>query len=143
MGGSPTAASAQRAPADDEPTLATLASGTAALVRELATDTLGLAALEVRLAAISLAGMVAAALAAAFAVMAFWLLLQAGLMVAFARMGADVLWLLVAFTVFNGLTALLLLLSIRRLSRHLTFKATAEALRGRSTHETPETRNPA
>jgi hypothetical protein len=116
--------------ATHEPGLSALALGTLALLRQLVADVLGLVALETRLAGLSLGGIVLSALAAAFAVMAFWLMLQAGLIVAISRTGIDVLWLLAGFTLLNGLTAVVLLLFIRRLSRNLTFRATAEALRG-------------
>lgn len=127
--------------ADAEPPLTALALGTLSNLRELVADTLGLAALEARLAGISLGGIVVAALGAAFAVMAFWLLLQAGLIVGFMRLGADLLWLLAGFTVLNGLTAVALLLSIRRLSRNLMFRATTQALRKESAYAAPETGN--
>ncbi|HEX5515691.1 MAG TPA: hypothetical protein VFY81_14930 [Gammaproteobacteria bacterium] len=110
-------------------------------MRKLIGDLLGLAALEARLATLSLIGIVATALAAAFAIMAFWLLLQAALLVGFLRLGADLLWLLIGFTVFNGLTVMLCLFFIRRLSGNLTFRATTAALRGSDTHATAETRH--
>lgn len=133
------AAGAERA--DTEPPLTALAVGSIAHLRQLVADTLGLAALEARLAGISLGGIVVAAMGAAFAVMAFWLLLQAGLIVGFMRLGADLLWLLAGFTVLNGLTAIALLLSIRRLSRNLMFSATAQALRKESAHAASEAGN--
>lgn len=133
----------QAAPPDTpaEPSLGAAALGTAALIRDLLGDALGLLALEARLAGLSLAGIVAAAVAAAFAVLAFWLLLQAGLIVAFGRLGIDVLWLLAAFALLNGAGALLLLLAIRRLSRNLMFKATAGALGKGGANAEPAARN--
>lgn len=124
-----------------DPTLGTLALGTISLVRKLIGDLLSLAALEARLAALSLIGIVAAALATAFAVMAFWLMLQATLLVGFLRLGADLLWLLAGFTVFNGLAVMLCLFFIRRLGGNLTFRATAAALRGSDMHAAAETRH--
>lgn len=135
----------QAAPGPDtsaEPPLGAVALGTAALIRDLIGDTLGLLALEARLAGLSLAGIIVAAVVAAFAMMAFWLLLQAGLIIAFSRLGIDVLWLLATFTVLNGAGALLLLLSIRRLSRNLMFKGTARAFGSGDAHAGPAARNP-
>lgn len=124
------------------PTLLQLAASTFSQLRGLIGDTLGLAALEARLAALSLFGIVAAAVAAAFALLAFWLTLQATLVLAFMRLGADPLWLMAGFTLLNGLAIALCLMFIRRLSGNLKFKATAAAIRGSGMHAAPEARNP-
>ena len=126
---------------DTAPSLAQLAGSTFAQLHKLIGNTLGLAALEARLAALSLIGIVAAALAAAFALMTFWLILQATLIVAITRLGVDLLWVLAGFTVLNGALIALCLAYIRRLSDNLKFKATATALRGSGMHATPETRD--
>lgn len=112
------------------PKSAALASGLAAQIGSLLANTAGLAALELRLAALSLGGILAAALAAVFALMAFWLMLQATLIVVLWRMGLELPWLLLGFTIANGLAVLLLLLLAKRLSRHLLFRNTAAALTG-------------
>jgi hypothetical protein len=108
-----------------------LASNIAAQARDLLANTFGLAALELRLAALSLGGILAAALAAAFALIAFWLMLQAALIVALSRQGIDLVWLLAGFTVLNGLAVVALLLFAWRLSGNLVFRNTAAALRGK------------
>lgn len=118
-----------------------LALTVAAQVRKLLANTFGLAALELRLAALSLGGILAAAMAAAFALMAFWLMLQALLTVALLRLGIDLIWLLAGFTVLNGLTIVVLLLFAWRLSGNLVFRNTAAALRGSNFHGT-EARHP-
>lgn len=118
-----------------------LALTVAAQVRKLLANTFGLAALELRLAALSLGGILAAAMAAAFALMAFWLMLQALLTVALLRLGIDLIWLLAGFTVLNGLTIVVLLLFAWRLSGNLVFQNTAAALRGSNFHGT-EARHP-
>jgi hypothetical protein len=130
------------AAAPAEPPLSTQALNTLAILRDLVGNTAGLAALEARLAALSLAGIVATALAAGFAVMAFWLLLQAALIVGFMRLGADLLWLLAGFTLLNAASVVLCLYLIRRLGGNLTFRATAAALRGRAMDATAETPGP-
>lgn len=135
---SQTAADAERQP-PAEPGWAELALSTGARLRDLVADSLSLLGLEFRRAGLSLAGIVVAALGAAFAVMAFWLLLQALLIVGLGRLGIDVLWLLLAFTLLNAALALLLLFSIGRMSRNLTFRATAQALRARSSDALAQT----
>ncbi|GEM_PF-2981723 len=97
---------------------------------QLVGELLRLLALESRLAGLSLAGILFAALAAAFGVMTAWLLLQAALTVGLTRLGADPLLVLLALTALNALIVAFLLLLIRRLSRNLLFRASIDALFG-------------
>lgn len=117
---------------DQQPGLLEHALGAAQAARLLVADAFGLIGLEARLAGLSLAGIVVAAIAAAFALMAFWLLGQAALVVALTALDLPPALMLLALAVFNLLLAALLLVVIRRLSRNLMFKATGETLlRGR------------
>lgn len=124
------ASASEEVPAEEAPGLTENALGGLSALRHLIGDTFGLLGLEARLAGLSLAGIMLSALAAAFSLMATWLLLQAALAVGLMRLGADALLLLSAFTVLNAAAGLGLLALIRRLSRNLTFKATGRAIRG-------------
>ena len=120
-------------PPGDESTLAALgahAHGAAGALVQLAADLLRLIALETRLAGLSLAGILFAAMAASFSVMALWLLLQALVAVGLTRLGADMLLVLLGLIGVNGLISVALLLFIRRLSGNLLFRATGRALFG-------------
>lgn len=141
MAAQPAPAASPPSSQERAPALLQLAASTFEQLRSLIGNSLGLAALEARLAALSLIGIVAAALAAAFALLAFWLTLQATLVLAFTRLGADPLWLMAGFTVLNALAMVLCLLFIRRLGSNLKFKATTAALRGSGMHATPEPGN--
>lgn len=129
--------SADKINADPHPT--TLALNIVAQARDLMANLFGLAVLEARLAALSLGGILAAAMAATFVFIAFWLMLQALLIVILSRQGIDLIWLLIGFTLLNGLAVIALLLFAWRLSGNLVFRNTAVALRGNSPHGT-ETR---
>lgn len=134
--------SATAAPSEPAaPSLAQLALATFTELRQLIGGSLSLAALEARLAALSLIGIVATALAAVLAIMAFWLTLQATLVAALWRLGVDLLWALAGFTLLNALLVALCLLYMRRLSGNLKFSATAGILRGHSSHATTEAGN--
>lgn len=124
---------ADKTNADPQPLA--LALSIATQVRNLLINTFGLAALELRLAALSLGGILAAALAAAFTLVVFWLMLQAILIVALSRLGIDLIWLLAGFTLLNGLAIVLLLLFAWRLSGNLIFRHTVAAIRGGDAHE--------
>jgi hypothetical protein len=110
------------------PGLAALGLGGLASLRHLLGDSLQLLGLEARLAGLSLAGIIAAALAVAFSLMATWLLLQGALVLALIRLGLDALMLLLVFTALNAAASLGLLAIIRRLSRNLMFQATRQAV---------------
>lgn len=112
----------------DSPGLAAHALGALAAVRDLVHDAAGLAALEARLAGVSLAGVLFSALTAAFTVMSVWILLQAVAAVLLVQAGVAVLATLLGLLALNALATLLLLIAIRRLSRNLMFHATREAL---------------
>lgn len=102
----------------------TLGSG-----RRMAADLLGLVGLEARLAGISAARLLGMGVAAGFALMAAWLLLQAALIVWLNQLGLNLGLAFLLFALLNGALTGYLIYQGLRLSRNLSFAATRRALR--------------
>lgn len=97
--------------------------------RELLSGVAEVAALESRLAALSLAQMLALAVVAALLACSAWGLLLAALAVALARAGIPWLWLLPAMAVLNGALTWWAVCRLRALGADLGFNTTRELLR--------------